>query len=106
MRPFQQRFSRLVIAALTGAVLAACGNIYDRHDFESAVMNKSADEIQTKLGKPGAIEETDAQHVTWVYSGTTFDTANQNRRDSKAMVIFEHKGPGGALVATGVKFAS
>jgi hypothetical protein len=81
--------------ALFGAVLlfttflAGCGDTYSRDDFMTAAMGKSETEITAKFGKPGSVDETDPEHVKWIYSRETFDLANQNRIDSKTIVIFE-----------------
>jgi hypothetical protein len=100
------RLLGVVVIVIGMLNLAGCGDIYSRTDFTTMVMGKSDKEVTKALGKPAGVEETDASHVTWTYKSGTFDLDNQNKRDSKAMVIFERKAPGGAMVVTEVKFES
>ena len=91
----------LVMATL---IAGGCGDIYSRGDFTTLVMGKSDQEVIGKLGKPGAVNASDATHVTWTYNSETFDLDNKNKRDSKALVIFERKAPGNSLMVTEVRF--
>lgn len=93
----------LVVATLTAS---GCGDLYSREDFTALVMSKSEKEVIGKLGKPAAVEENNPARVTWTYNSGTFDVEHQNKRDSKVLVIFERKAPGGALMVTEVKFES
>jgi len=93
----------LVMATLTAG---GCGDIYSRGDFTALVMGKSEQEVAAKLGKPAAVDSSDAARVTWTYQSETFDLDHQNKRDSKALVIFERKGPDGVLTVTDVQFKS
>ena len=98
----------LGVMLLVVATLAAsgCGDLYSREDFTALVMSKSEKEVIGKLGKPAAVDENNPARVTWTYNSGTFDVEHQNKRDSKALVIFERKAPGGALMVTEVKFES
>jgi hypothetical protein len=96
---------RILLAAvlLSASWLAACGNTYSREDFMKAVVGKSETEVTTQFGKPASVDEKDPQHVIWTYNRETFDLANQNRIDSKTMVIFE--GPAGARHVVNVEYS-
>jgi hypothetical protein len=102
------------LARLLGAVLlviatlaaGGCGDLYSREDFTGMVMGKSEREVVSKLGKPAVVDDSDAARVTWTYNSGTFDLDHQNKRDSKALVIFERKGPSGNLMVTDVQFKS
>jgi hypothetical protein len=98
-------FTRRILGACALAavvLIAACGRIYSRDDFTTAVMGKSEQEVLTAVGKPSSIKEDDAEHATWTYSGQTFDLTNQNRVDSKTTVILQ--GPAGKRSVTKVDF--
>lgn len=93
----------LVIAMLAGS---GCGEFYGRSDFSSYVMNKTEEEVVSKVGKADAVDNSNPARVTWTYKGKTFDYENQNKRDAKALVIFQRDGASGKLKVTEVKFES
>jgi hypothetical protein len=103
-----------VLARLLGAAalvigmlaLGGCGDMYGRSDFSSFVMGKSEQEVVKMVGKADTVEETDPAHVTWIYKGKTFDFEHQNKKDAKALVIFERDKADGKLKVTEVKFES
>ena len=80
------RTALFVIATLA---LAGCGDVYVHEEFNKLAMNKSDAEVKESLGKPTSIDATNPQHVLWTYYSKTFDVDNQNKRDIKAVVIFE-----------------
>ncbi len=89
---------------LAGALLlAACGDIHSRADFNTMVMNKSEEEVKSAAGKPAEIDNSNPDRVVWTYKLETFDVDNANKRDAKTMVIFE-RGAGGKLRVTNVQF--
>ena len=73
-------------------ILSACGNVYNRDDFKTAVMGKSESEVTQQFGKPDAVDATNPAQVKWIYTHKTFDLANHNTVDSKTTVIFERAG--------------
>jgi hypothetical protein len=79
---------------LLTASLTACGNTYSRDDFTKGVLGKTEQEVTTTYGKPKSVDESNPDHVVWTYTRETFDLGNQNRIDSKTLVIFE--GPAGS----------
>jgi hypothetical protein len=81
-------------ALLLSVSLTGCGNTYSRDDFTKGVLGKTEQEVTTAYGKPKSVDETNPEHVIWTYTRETFDLANQNRIDSKTLVIFE--GPAGS----------
>jgi|SoiMethySBSTD1v2_1073268.scaffolds.fasta_scaffold301357_2 hypothetical protein len=77
-------------AALSLTVaLSACSDTYSRDDFTTAAIGKSEQEITAKFGKPSEVDESNPEHVVWVYKHETFNLQDQNKIDSKTMVIFE-----------------
>ena len=80
-------------------LISACGNVYNRDDFKTAVMGKSETEVTQQFGKPDSVDASDPQHVKWTYVHKTFDLGNQNKVDSKTIVIFERAGNSTARVA-------
>ena len=91
-------------AVLVLVLLAGCGNIYSRGDFVGMVMNKSEEEVTKQIGKPSAVDSSNPDRVIWTYTHETFNLENQNTRDARTMVIFEHKGPQGELKVTSVEY--
>ena len=89
-------------ALLLSTGLTACGNTYSRDDFMKGVMGKTEQEVTTQYGKPKSVDESNPEHVVWTYTRETFDLGNQNRIDSKTMVIFE--GPSGSRHVAKVDF--
>ena len=93
----------LVIATLA---LGGCGDIYGRSDFAGFVNGKSEQEVVKMVGKADAVDNSDPAHVTWIYKGKTFDYEHDNKRDAKALVIFERDSASGKLKVTKVEFVS
>lgn len=93
----------LVIAMLA---LGGCGDMYGRTDFTGFVMGKSEQEVVKIVGKADTIDSSDPAHVTWIYTGKTFDFEKQNKKDAKALVIFQRESASGKLKVTEVKFES
>jgi hypothetical protein len=56
------------------------------------------------IGKPAAVDSSNPAQVVWTYKSATYDTANQNSRDSKAVVVFAPNPATGKLKAVEVKF--
>jgi hypothetical protein len=91
-------------AALSLSIgLTACGNTYSRDDFTTAAMGKSEQEITTQFGKPAEVDESNPEHVVWVYKRETFNLQDQNKIDSKTIVIFD--GPAGSRHVAKVDFS-
>ena len=67
-------------------------------------MNKSEAEVVSKVGKPAAVDESNPARVTWIYKSATYDLTNQNKRDSKTLVIFARDPASGKLKVTDVQF--
>jgi hypothetical protein len=88
---YQLTWKRTACAAvlLVSTCLAACGNTYSRDDFTKGVIGKTEQEVASQYGKPQSVDDSNPDHVVWTYTRETFDLANQNRIDSKTIVIFE-----------------
>ncbi|OGA54302.1 MAG: hypothetical protein A3F74_13295 [Betaproteobacteria bacterium RIFCSPLOWO2_12_FULL_62_58] len=93
----------LVIAMLA---LGGCGDMYGRSDFSGFVMGKSEQEVVKMVGKADTVDDSNPARVTWTYKGRTFDFEQQNKRDAKALVIFQRDSADGKLKVTEVKFES
>lgn len=84
---FVKASSKVILVAALLAV-GACGEIRSHSDFETLVKDKSATEVERKLGKPAAVEDNGAT-VRWTYTGKTFTTDNEGTHfDKKAVVVF------------------
>jgi hypothetical protein len=96
-------WSRVAVAAAVIALAAACsGGTYSRGLFMGYVIGFSAEEVESKVGKPATVQTPDANRQRWVYEKKTFDPDNNNAEDATTTVIFERKD--GKLVAVEVLF--
>lgn len=93
-----------VLLALALLVMAGCGDIYSREDFTTLIMNKSEVEVVKNIGKPAAVDASNPARVTWTYNSATFDMANKNARDAKAVVTLVPDAASGKLKVIEVKF--
>ncbi len=89
-----RRFMCVASFLLPVLVLSACGNIYSRDDFITAVTGKTDQEVEQQFGKPDAVDSSNPNQVVWVYKRKTFDVSHENTRDDKTTVIFERQGEG------------
>ena len=76
----------IAVAAMLG--LAGCQPVQTREDFKGTVMNKTPAEVQSHVGKPHAVDETDPSKIVWIYNDVTFNIENKNKRDPQTRVIF------------------
>lgn len=86
MNPISTSSKALVFAALLA--IAGCGGISSREDFEAQVKDKSVAEVQKKIGKPVAVDESIPGTVRWTYTGKTFYTEGGTKFDKKTVVVF------------------
>lgn len=99
---------RSLVAVLFAAVLAlsvaACGESrgYTRGMFHGLVIDKTEDEVISKMGKPVEVETTGAEAKRFIYHGKTFDPDNLNTVDHKTFVEFERKD--GKMIVVDVTF--
>lgn len=100
-----KRFALIAALVVPMLTIAGCGDIYSRGDFTTMVMSKSEDEVMKQLGKPSNVDSSNPDRVIWTYTHKTYNLENQNTRDAKTMLIFEHKGTAGALMVTNVEFS-
>ena len=73
-----------VIATMT---FAACSDITNREDFVTLLKNKTEPEVTQLAGKPAAVDDTDGNHVVWIYKERTFDVPSR-RKDLETDVVF------------------
>lgn len=92
------------VLAIAALAMTGCGDFYGRDDFTSYVMNKTEAEVVSKVGKPVAVDDSSPERVTWAYKSITYDVANQNKRDSRTLVIFKRDPADGKLKGAEVKF--
>lgn len=97
---------RFFVAAAIGLALlvTACGESrgYSRGIFHGMVIDKSEDEVASKMGKPESIEKIGTDGVRYVYRKKTFDPDNLNQVDDKTFVDFEKKA--GRMVVIDISF--
>ena len=76
--------------------LGACsgGGTHSRGQFQGHVVGSSAEAIQTKMGKPDAIDDKDPAKPRWTYLKKTFDPDNFNKVDEKAIILLERNSDG------------
>jgi hypothetical protein len=97
------RALKLALAVLALAVAAGCSvGTYQRGMFQGYVVGATAEEIQSKVGKPDSVDESNPEKPRWVYLKKTFDPDNFNKADEKTTVILEKKD--GKLVGADVLF--
>lgn len=100
---YWKRVACAAVFAVTPLLMTACGDVYSRDEFVTAVMGKSEDTVSQKFGKPASVDASSPERVIWIYRRETFDLNNQNRRDSKTIVIFEEHD--GERMVTKVEFS-
>jgi hypothetical protein len=93
-----------VTAFALGLVFAGCSEMLSRDDFAARVKDKSDKEVTKLVGKPAAVDSTKPDEVTWTYNSRTFNVAERNKFDSKAVVVFNKAPADGSLRAVDVKF--
>lgn len=96
------KFLNTALVVLALAVAAGCSGTYQRGMFQGYVVGNTAEEIQSKIGKPTSVDESDPNKPRWVYTKKTFDPDNFNKQDEKTTVILEKKD--GKLVGVDVIF--
>jgi hypothetical protein len=101
-RAYPTAVARAAVLA-AGVMLAGCGEMYNRGDFEALVKNKSDKEVAARIGKPFATDENKPGQVRWTYTSRTFSIGNGNKRDAKTVVIFS-RASDGTLRATEVLY--
>jgi hypothetical protein len=96
---------RLAIAVTAGCfVLAGCTEKLSRDDFASRVKDKSDTEVATIIGKPATVDTSQPDRVAWVYNSRTFNIAEGNKFDTKAVVVFGKSASDGKLRTIDVAF--
>ena len=79
--------SKALILTILFAI-AGCDAMSSREDFEARVKDKSVAEVQKKIGKPVAVDESVPGTVRWTYTGKTFHTEGGTKFDKKTVVVF------------------
>jgi hypothetical protein len=102
MRAISKWMRIAALAAVVGLVAACSGGTYSRGLFTGYVVGFSAEEVESKVGKPASVQTPDADHQVWVYEKKTFDPDNNNTEDARTSVYFERKD--GKFVAAEVRY--
>lgn len=92
------------LAATAILLVAGCGEIHGRDEFNKEVMNKGEDDIVKSVGKPAAVDASNPERVTWTYYSITYNIENQNKMDQKTIVVLKRDQPGGKLRAIETRF--
>ncbi|MFN9029289.1 MAG: hypothetical protein ACK54C_03050 [Betaproteobacteria bacterium] len=90
--------------ALVSLFMTACegGRGYSRGILHGLVIDKTEEEVTSKLGKPEAVEKFATDGVRFVYRRKTFDPDNMNQIDEKTFIDFEKKA--GKMIVVDVSF--
>jgi hypothetical protein len=96
-------FSAIVLA-IAMQFTAGCGEFFGRDDFTGYVMNKTAEEVVAKVGKPATVDDSSPERVIWTYKSITYDLQDHNKKDASTLVIFRRDAPGGRMKVAEVKF--
>jgi hypothetical protein len=88
-----------LVAALCGLMfaVAACGGSdggQQRGLFTGFVTDKTEQEVETRFGKPAAVEASNPSTRKWTYKRITFDPDNQNQVDNETILIFQKDAAG------------
>lgn len=98
---------RLALVLSLVAGLSACGPTggYQRGLFQGYVVGSTEEEITSKIGKPDSVDASDPKAPRWVYAKKTFDPDNQNKVDTRTIVILQRDAQG-TLRGTDVLFSA
>ena len=99
-----KKLSIAAFLAVAGLSLGGCGELYERTDFAKSVQGRSDAEVTKAVGKPASVDASNPGRVTWTYTTTTFDLANNNKRDAKTIVVFKPEAAGGKLRAAEILY--
>jgi hypothetical protein len=66
------------------------------------MIDKTEEEVTSKLGKPESVQQMGADSVRYVYRKKTFDPDNLNQVDDKTFIDFEKKA--GRMIVTDISF--
>lgn len=98
------RTALAILLIATTALITACGDSrgYSRGIFHGMVIDKTEEEVVSKMGKPESIEKIGDDAVRYVYRKKTFDPDNLNQVDDKTFIDFEKKA--GKTIVVDVSF--
>jgi hypothetical protein len=85
------RALKTAVLIVSLAVLAGCSGSYSRGIFTGYVIGTPAEAIESKVGKPVAIDAANPDQPRWVYEKKTFDPDNMNKVDEKTIIILERR---------------
>jgi hypothetical protein len=91
------------VAVLVGACGPTGG--YQRGLFQGYVVGSTESEIESKIGKPDSVDNSDAKAPRWVYNKKTFDPDNANQSDARTIVVFR-QGADGKFTGSDVIFSA
>ncbi len=92
------RLGKTVVAVTVAALLAfsaGCGGGgHPRGQFTGYVMDKTEEEVTSKVGKPDAVDNTSARIAKWTYKNKTFDPDNNNQSDKETILTLTRDAAG------------
>ncbi len=95
-------------AAALSALLAVtgCSNEYgfSRSVFQGKVVDRSAADIESSVGKADAVENLATGEVVWTFNKRTFDAENANANDAAVKVTLKKDAKSGALAYASIDF--
>lgn len=77
---------------------------FSRSVFQGKVVDRSATDIESSIGKPDAVENLATGEVIWTFNKRTFDAENANANDSAVKVTLKNNAKTGVLAYTGIDF--
>ena len=91
----------LIVAA--AFLVAGCGERLSRDDFAALVKDKSTTEVETRHGKPDAVDESGGT-VKWIYTSKTFTTGESTKMDNKTILVFSKTDPNAPAKVADVQY--
>lgn len=79
------------------------GGGHPRGQFTGYVMDKTEEEVTSKVGKPDVVDNTSASIVKWTYKNKTFDPDNNDQSDKETILVLS-RDTAGKLKVTDVTY--
>lgn len=80
-----------IVAVVAALAAFGCAQRYSHDDFVNLIKNKTPAEVESRVGKPDAVDESVAGSPQWTYKDKTFTTDGGTKFDHKAIVIFHQE---------------
>lgn len=99
---FKQLLLAMVIALAMLASACDGNRGYTRGVFHGMVIDKTEDEVTSKIGKPAEVKKLGDDSLRYVYRKKTFDPDNMSQIDESTFVDFERKN--GKMIVVDISF--